>query len=300
MKPKTTGLGKGLNAIFEIEELNVPKGGVHHPAESGISEIDIAQIAPNPGQPRTVFDDETLGELAQSIARLGVIQPITVQETGKGKYLIISGERRWRASQAAGLRTIPAYVRTVGDDQNLLEMALVENIQREDLGALEVALSLQRLIDECRLTQEELADRVGKKRSTVANYLRLLKLPDQVQMALTTEQITMGHARAIAALPTDRAQIAMLAKVLKNHLSVRQVENAVKTVLEPATAAKAKTQPVEGSYPEVYAQLVEHLEPIIGSKIAIKRTPAGGGRITINFASDDQITEFVKRLENQK
>ena len=180
MKPKTTGLGKGLGAIFEIEELNIPKQTAASRRDNTVADIELGRITPNPAQPRTLFDEETLDELAQSISRLGVIQPITVKrienpaENGP-EYMIISGERRFRASQMAGMDTIPAYIREA-NDQTLLEMALVENIQREDLGAIEVALSLQRLIDECSLTQEILAERVGKKRSTIANYIRLLRL----------------------------------------------------------------------------------------------------------------------------
>ncbi|WP_418561304.1 ParB/RepB/Spo0J family partition protein, partial [Rikenella microfusus] len=241
MKPKTTGLGKGLGAIFEIEELNIPKQTAASRRDNTVADIELARIVPNPGQPRTLFDEEALEELAQSISRLGVIQPITVKrienpEKDGAEYMIISGERRFRASQIAGLDTIPAYVREA-NDQTLLEMALVENIQREDLGAIEVALSLQRLIDECSLTQEILAERVGKKRSTIANYIRLLKLPAQIQSALNNDMISMGHARALLGLPGERQQLAMLAKIVKGHLSVRQTELAVQQALAPSKGA---------------------------------------------------------------
>lgn len=311
MKPKTTGLGKGLGAIFEIEELNIPKQTASSRRDNTVSELEIARIVPNPDQPRTQFDEETLNELAQSIARLGVIQPITVKRiaadakaAGSGaEYMIISGERRFRASQIAGLDTIPAYVREA-NDQTLLEMALVENIQREDLGAIEVALSLQRLIDECHLTQETLAERVGKKRSTIANYIRLLKLPAQVQSALNSDMITMGHARALLALPDEKRQSAMLARIVKGRLSVRQTEQAVQTMLAAAPARRKKTD--EGrEYPEYYSRLVERLEPLVGSRISIKRkvTEAKNGdtvvsgRISIEFSSDEQIQEILARLE---
>lgn len=311
MKPKTTGLGKGLGAIFEIEELNIPKQTAASRRDNTVAELEISRIVPNPGQPRTAFDETALEELAQSISRLGVIQPITVKrldpadgdQANGAEYMIISGERRFRASQMAGLETIPAYVREA-NDQTLLEMALVENIQREDLGAIEVALSLQRLIDECALTQEILAERVGKKRSTIANYIRLLKLPAQVQSALNNDMITMGHARALLALPTERQQLALLAKIIKGHLSVRQTEQAVQTLSQPAAKRTRRTQ-TGGEYPACYVRLVEGLEPLLGSRIAVKRkttTAKNGetlfsGRITIDFDSDEQVEQIVSQLE---
>lgn len=307
MKPKNTGLGKGLGAIFEIEELNIPKQTAASRRDNTVAEIELSRIVPNPGQPRTLFDEEALEELAQSISRLGVIQPITVKhienaKDGDPEYMIISGERRFRASQIAGLDTIPAYVREA-NDQTLLEMALVENIQREDLGAIEVALSLQRLIDECSLTQEILAERVGKKRSTIANYIRLLKLPAQVQSALGSDMITMGHARALLSLPDERRQLSMLAKVIKGHLSVRQTEQAVQAAL--AAPARRKQAEDAKEYPEYYSRLVERLEPLVGSRISIKRKSVAAkngetvvsGRITIDFESDEQVREILGRLE---
>lgn len=307
MKPKNTGLGKGLGAIFEIEELNIPKQTAASRRDNTVAEIELSRIVPNPGQPRTLFDEEALEELAQSISRLGVIQPITVKrienaKDGDPEYMIISGERRFRASQIAGLDTIPAYVREA-NDQTLLEMALVENIQREDLGAIEVALSLQRLIDECSLTQEILAERVGKKRSTIANYIRLLKLPAQVQSALGSDMITMGHARALLSLPNDKQQLAMLAKVIKGHMSVRQTEQAVQAAL--AAPARRKQTEEAKEYPEYYSRLVERLEPLVGSRISIKRKSVAAkngdtvvsGRITIDFESDEQVKQILGRLE---
>lgn len=291
MKPKSTVLGKGLNAIFEIEELNIPR---HTHRDRTINEIELSLIEPNPNQPRTSFDPESLEELSQSIQRLGVIQPITVKSKGDGTYLIISGERRYRASQLAGLETIPAFVREA-NDQTLLEMALVENIQRQDLSAIEVAMSLERLITECNLTQEELAERVGKKRSTVSNYIRLLRLPAQIQSALAGDIITMGHARAMLGLPTTAQQLTMLGRTIKNHLSVRQLEAAVQTTLE----AKPKApRPTEAQWPEYYSRLVEGLEPILGSRISIKKNSKGeSGKIVIDFDSDQQIQQIVKNLE---
>ncbi|MBQ1964178.1 MAG: ParB/RepB/Spo0J family partition protein, partial [Tidjanibacter sp.] len=218
---KTTGLGRGLSAILEaenyVDEL---------PAVSRMEEIDIELITPNPKQPRTIFDDDALEELADSIATLGLIQPITVRKEVGGKYIIISGERRWRASRLAGRKSIPAYVREA-DDKELHEMALVENIQRQDLNAMEIAISLQRLIDECGVTQETVAQRVGKKRSTIANYLRLMQLAPEVQAALKANLITMGHAKAIAGVELD-AQPSIVKKVIKKELSVRATEQLIK------------------------------------------------------------------------
>lgn len=318
MKPKTTGLGKGLGAIFEIEELNIPKQSAGQRRDNTVAEVELSRIVPNPGQPRTMFDEETLEELAQSIARLGVIQPITVKRlenadvsVSPAEFMIISGERRFRASQLAGLDSIPAYVREA-NDQTLLEMALVENIQREDLGAIEVALSLQRLIEECSLTQEILAERVGKKRSTITNYIRLLKLPAQIQSALNNEMVTMGHARAMLSLPSERQQLAMLARVVKGHMSVRQTELAVQQVLALAaghTKASGSLSPLTHNdaleYPEYYSLLVERLEPIVGSRINIKRKVSKQGKdgvsvqgkIVIDFSSDEQVREILTRLE---
>ena len=223
MNAKTKGLGRGLGAIFEIEGSALPE----KTKRSAFEEIEIDRIAPNPKQPRTHFGEQALDELAESIRTLGVIQPITVRKEADGRYTIISGERRWRASKLAGLTSMPAYIREA-DEESMLAMAIVENIQRQDLNAIEVALSLQRLVDECHLTQDSLGERVGKKRSTVANYLRLLKLPVEVQLAVREELISMGHARALINLESEQQQIALLKKTIKKGLSVRQVEEAVK------------------------------------------------------------------------
>ena len=216
------GLGRGLDAIFGTDAVDAKLKPM-----SQMTEIDIAEIIPNPTQPRTQFDEEALDELADSIRQLGIIQPITVKKSGDGKYIIISGERRWRAAQRADLKSLPAYVREV-DDENLHAMALVENIQRQDLNAIEIALGMQRLIEECNLTQDALSEKVGKKRSTVSNYMRLLKLPDEVQLALKEGLISMGHAKAIAGAPQE-LQLRTLKKILKKSLSVRQAEELVRT-----------------------------------------------------------------------
>lgn len=285
---KQKGLGRGLDAIFGTDKPVVKTAPMNRMAE-----IATEQIIPNPAQPRTQFDDEALEELAASIRQLGVIQPITVKKSADDKYIIISGERRWRASQMVGLETVPAYIRDV-DDENLHAMALVENIQRQDLNAIEIALGMQRLIEECGLTQEAMADKVGKKRSTVSNYMRLLNLPSEVQLALKEGLITMGHAKAIAGMEPEQ-QLWALKRCLKRALSVRQMEElARKMATEPASATKT-----EEEYPESYSRLVEQLEPYFSQNISIKRGKNGGGKIVIEFSGDEEIDLIIERLRNR-
>ena len=286
---KQKGLGRGLDAIFGTDKAVVKTAPMNRMAE-----IATEQIFPNPTQPRTQFDDEALEELAASIKQLGVIQPITVKKTADDKYIIISGERRWRASQKVGLATLPAYVREV-DDENLHAMALVENIQRQDLNAIEIALGMQRLIEECGLTQEAMADKVGKKRSTVSNYMRLLNLPDEVQLALKEGLITMGHAKAIAGVDGDK-QLWALKRCLKKALSVRQMEELARKLAE---GDDAKGSSSEEEYPESYSRLVEQLEPYFSQNISIKRGKNGGGKIVIDFSGDEEIESFIERLRNK-
>ena len=283
---KNKGLGRGLDAIF----------GTVAPVQqskpmSEMAEIALSAIEPNPLQPRTMFDDEALQELSASIAQLGVIQPITLKPNGKDKYIIISGERRWRASQLAGLETIPAYIREV-DDENLHAMALVENIQRENLNAIEIALGMKRLIEECGLTQEAMAEKVGKKRSTISNYMRLLSMPSEVQLALKDGIITMGHAKAIGGLELD-LQLKALKKCIKRSLSVRQAEELARKMAE-ATAKGATTEDEE--YPESYSRLVMELERIISENISIKRTKSGSSRITIECSNDAEVEQLITKL----
>ena len=285
---KQKGLGRGLDAIFGTEKPVVKTAPMN-----SMAEIATEQIIPNPNQPRTQFDEEALEELAASIRQLGVIQPITVKKSDD-KYIIISGERRWRASQRVGLATVPAYVREV-DDENLHAMALVENIQRQDLNAIEIALGMQRLIEECGLTQEAMADKVGKKRSTVSNYMRLLNLPDEVQLALKEGLITMGHAKAIAGVEPEQ-QLWALKRCLKKALSVRQMEELARKLAEQA--GKDSTS-VEEEYPESYSRLVEQLESFFSQNISIKRGKNGGGKIVIDFSGDAEIESFIERLRNR-
>lgn len=286
---KQKGLGRGLDAIFgsDANPIDAKLKPMSHMAE-----IAIADIVPNPTQPRTRFDEEALDELADSIRQLGVIQPVTVRKSAGGKYVIISGERRWRAAQRADLTTLPAYIREV-DDENLHAMALVENIQRQDLNAIEIALGMQRLIDECHLTQDALSEKVGKKRSSVSNYLRLLKLPDEVQLALKEGLISMGHAKAIAGAPAEE-QVRMLKKCVKKALSVRQAEELVRALTEQPATAAANADDEE--YPETYSRLVEQLEKFFSQEISIKRSKNGGGKITIGFADDKDIERFIERF----
>lgn len=285
---KQKGLGRGLDAIFGTETISVKATPMNQMAE-----IAISEIIPNPTQPRTQFDDEALQELADSIRQLGVIQPITVKKSEDGKYIIISGERRWRASQIVGLENLPAYIREA-DDENLHAMALVENIQRQDLNAIEIALGMQRLIEECGLTQEAMADKVGKKRSTVSNYMRLLNLPNEVQLALKEGLITMGHAKAIAGIEADK-QVWALKRCIKKALSVRQAEELARKLGEQ----RESIEPTEEEYPESYSRLVEQLEPYFSENISIKRSKSGGGKIVIDFSNDEEIEQFIERLRNK-
>ena len=284
---KQKGLGRGLDAIFGTDKVAVKATPM-----TQMAEIAVGKIIPNPTQPRTQFDDEALAELAESIKQLGVIQPITVKKSGE-EYIIISGERRWRAAQMVGVEHLPAYIRDVADE-NLHAMALVENIQRQDLNAIEIALGMQRLIEECGLTQEAMADKVGKKRSTVSNYMRLLSLPDEVQLALKEGLISMGHAKAIAGVAAEQ-QLAALKRCIKKSLSVRQMEALARKMAEnPAAATKA-----EEEYPESYSRLVEQLEPYFSQNISIKRSKNGGGKIVIEFAGDEEIDLIIERLRNR-
>lgn len=282
---KKRGLGRGLDALFSTPNITQQCTPM-----SEMAEVAIADIEPNPLQPRSDFSEEALQELATSIAELGVIQPITLKRGDNGKYIIISGERRWRASQMAGLERLPAYIREV-EDEDLHAMALVENIQRENLNAIEIALGMQRLVEECGLTQEGLAQKVGKKRSTVSNYMRLLNLPSEVQLALKEGLISMGHAKAIAGLE-EELQIKALKKCIKKGLSVRQAEILARKLAE----GPKRTNDEEEEYPESYSRLVLELERVLSDNISIKRTKSGSSRITIECANDQEIELLIAKL----
>jgi ParB family chromosome partitioning protein len=302
---KKAALGRGLGALMgdadvvnQRHERTERQVEVQESVTDGISEINIDDIQANPGQPRTHFDEETLHELAESIKTVGLIQPVTVREIKKGRYEIISGERRFRASKLAGLSSIPVYIRTA-DDQELLEMALIENIQREDLDAIEVAISFQRLIDECSLTQEMLGERVGKKRATVANYLRLLSLPAEIQVFLREKKLSMGHARAIAGLDDETAQLEIAQKTIDNDLSVRKVEELVKKHAAPAVDEIPATPAHETELPDEYFRLIELLGTYFNNNINVKRSEKGDGKIIIHFANDEEVSRFLQKLNEQ-
>ncbi|MCD8194307.1 MAG: ParB/RepB/Spo0J family partition protein [Tannerellaceae bacterium] len=289
---KKSALGRGLDALITMDDLKT--GG-----SSSISEIELSKIHPNPDQPRSIFEEEALEELAASIRALGVIQPITLKETAPEKYMIISGERRYRASLKAGLERIPAYIRTAADE-NVVEMALIENIQREDLNSIEIALAYQKLIDNYGLTQEKLSERVGKKRTTIANYLRLLKLPAEIQMSLKDKKIDMGHARALIAVEDPEVQLALYEQILANGLSVRQVEELVRGVAEGNIPEKTTGKKRKSTYPEEFDLLKEHLSRFFNTKIQLTCNDKGKGKITIPFTSEEELERLIGLLDKLK
>ncbi|MFP4042444.1 MAG: ParB/RepB/Spo0J family partition protein [Bacteroidales bacterium] len=292
---KRNALGKGLGALIE------DAGNDHGHHVDSVNEIDISKIEVNPYQPRTNFNEEALSELASSIKEIGVIQPITVRKINEEKYQLITGERRFRASKMAGINKIPAFIR-VADDQAMLEMALVENIQREDLDAIEVAISYQRLIEECKLTQENLSGRVGKKRTTISNYLRLLKLPAEIQLGIRDKRISMGHARALINIDDPEKQLKIYYKIIDEGLSVRKTEEVIRQVNEKAKTAKTKNN--KPQLPEEYKQLKDHLANRFNTNIDFKRNDNGRGKIIIPFKSDKDLERIMAILtaeeNNQK
>lgn len=290
---KRNALGKGLGAL--IEDAGKVTNESLSSSNSAIDEVSVDYIETNPFQPRTEFDEEALNELATSIKELGIIQPITLRKISDEKFQIISGERRFRASQIAGLKKIPAYVR-IADDQGMLEMALVENIQREDLDAIEVAISYQRLIDECKLTQESMSERVGKKRSTVANYLRLLKLPAELQLGIRKKVISMGHARALVNIDDENDQLFVFEQIITEGLSVRKVEELVRNIKDP----KPKAEPKPSIKDSTYDDLESHLGTFFDTKIQFKRGENGKGKIVIPFKSDQDLERIIAILDKSK
>ncbi len=289
---KRSALGRGLDALITMEDLKT--GG-----SSSISEISLSKIQPNPDQPRSMFEEEALEELATSIRSLGVIQPITLKEIGPDRYMIISGERRYRASLKAGLEEIPAYIKTAADE-HVVEMALIENIQREDLNAIEIALAYQKLIDNYELTQEKLSERVGKKRTTIANYLRLLKLPAEIQVGLKDKKIDMGHARALISVQDPEIQLALYEQILQDGLSVRQVEELVRNAAEAAVPEAKDEQPKKKLLPEEYNLLKDHLSRFFNTRVNLSCNEKGKGKITIPFASEDELENLIMLLDKLK
>lgn len=284
------GNGRGLDALIDT-------GEVRTQGSSNLSEIPISHIAPNPNQPRREFDEEALAELATSIREIGIIQPITLRKTADDKYQIIAGERRWRASQIAGLKAIPAYIRTV-EDENVMEMALIENIQREDLNAIEIALAYEHLLETTGMTQERISERVGKSRTAVTNYMRLLKLPAQVQMALKNKEIDMGHARALLSIDSPSTQIKLFKEIQKNGYSVRKVEEMVQMLKsgEDITLAKKKIN-AAGRLPEEFAILKDRLSGFFQAKVQMTCSAKGKGKISIPFANEEDLERIMNALD---
>lgn len=286
---KTTGLGKGLGALIDT-------GHIITSGSSSINDVNLDLIIPNPNQPRSHFDEEALDELASSIRELGVIAPVTLRKNNDGTYLIIAGERRYRASKQVGLKSIPAYIRTAEDEQ-VMEMALIENIQREDLNAIEIALSFHRLMEDYRLTQEKLSERVGKKRTTITNYLRLLKLPAEIQMGLKDKKIDMGHARAILGITDPVAQLHLYEAIQKQGLSVRKVEDMVRLFVEKGSFEKdAPRKPLRESLKE-YEELKERLSNMMGTRVQLSSDASGKGKISIAFKNDDDLLRLMELFD---
>ena len=292
---KYPALGRGLDALISTNDVQTE-------GSSTINEIDVARIVPNLNQPRRDFDEESLQELAGSIAEIGIVQPITLRKMDDGTFQIIAGERRWRASKQAGLRTIPAYIRTA-DDENMMEMALIENIQREDLNAVEIALAYQHLIEQYGLTQEKLSERIGKNRTTITNYLRLLRLPAPIQMALQNKEIDMGHARPLLALDNPTLQIKLFQQIIKEKLSVRKVEEMVKALTEGESVKSGgkKITPKGARLPEEYNALRSSLSKFFQTKVQLTCSEKGKGKISIPFANEgelERIIELFDRIKN--
>lgn len=296
---RKNALGRGLGALLEdSEKVNSPALAEDKLFAGSMNEIPVSDIEVNPFQPRTHFDKEALDELAESIKVQGIIQPITVRQLERNKYQLISGERRLQASKLAGLETIPAYIRTA-DDQQMLEMALIENIQRENLNSIEIALSYQRLLTECNLKQEELGDRVGKNRTTVNNYLRLLKLPPDIQAALRDNKISMGHARAIINIENIDAQLDIFKKIIDEDLSVRKVEALVRDLVTGANKPVKQAKELNSKNPErelEIKQLQFKLSSHFGTKVSVKSDDDDKGEIKIPFTSVDDLNRIIELL----
>mgnify|MGYP001048964291 CR=1 FL=1 len=294
---KKFALGRGLDALISTDEVQTS-------GSSSINEVELSKISVNPNQPRRDFDPEALQELADSIAEIGIIQPITLRKLSDDSYQIIAGERRFRASQMAGLATIPAYIRTA-DDENVMEMALIENIQREDLNSLEIALAYQHLLEQYALTQERLSQRVGKKRTTIANYLRLLKLPAPIQVALQNKEIDMGHARALLTLEDPKAQIKIFEEIVEHHYSVRKVEEMVKALSEGESVKSGEKRITAKSakLPKEYDALRTHLSDFFHTKVQMSCSQTGKGKISIPFNNEEElerIMEIFDKLKSQE
>ena len=290
MAIKRNALGRGLDSLISMDDVQ-PSGS------SAINEIAIDLIKPNPDQPRINFDEEALEELATSIRELGIIQPLTLRSAEAGTYMIISGERRYRAAKLAGLDTVPAYVRTANDSE-LTEMALIENNQREDLNAIEIALTFRKLIDQYNLTQERLSERIGKKRATIANFLRLLKLPAEVQLGLRDKAVDMGHARALLSVEKPTMQLKLYNEILKKGLSVRQVEQRAKEMNEEgSTEPKAPAKKVNNAD---YDVLKQHLSKSFGVAVSFACNKDGKGKISFPFKNEEELERIIRIFDTLK
>ena len=287
------GNGRGLDALIDTSDVKTQ-------GSSNLSEILIEQIEPNPDQPRREFDETSMKELAASITNMGIIAPITLRQVAPDRYQIIAGERRWRASQMAGLKTIPAYIRTV-EDENVMELALVENIQREDLNAIEIALAYQHLAETTGMTQEKISDRVGKSRTAVTNYMRLLKLPAQIQMALKNHEIDMGHARALLSISSPSMQLKLFKEVQKNQYSVRKVEEMVQ-MLKNGEDVQSVNKKITSKtkLPEEYNVLKKDLSDLFQAKVQMSFSPNGKGKISISFANEEELEHIMNMIDRLK
>ena len=290
MVSKKNALGKGLSALLENAKTDITSSNDHQKSDvvGSITRIKISSISPNPFQPRLDFDKEPLLELSNSIKEHGIIQPITVRKIGRNEFQIISGERRYQASKLAGIDELPCFIR-IADDQHMLEMAIVENVQRKDLNAIEIALSYQRLIDECNLSQEELGKKVSKNRSTVANFLRLLKLPIEIQKALRDDKITMGHARALLALSNEKEMLITLNEILENNLSVRAVEEKRKFQVKSLNSTLALSR--------YELRMQNNMAYQLSSKVNIKKKASGKGQIIISFNNQDDLNRILDNFD---
>lgn len=290
---KTNALGRGLDALISTESVSTQ-------GSSTINEVALEQIEANPNQPRREFDQTALQELANSIKELGLVQPITLRQVADDKFQIIAGERRWRASQLAGLKAIPAYIRTI-KDENVMELALVENIQREDLNAIEIALAYEHLLEKSGMTQEKVSERVGKSRAAIANYLRLLKLPAQIQMSLQKKEIDMGHARALLSIDSPSLQLKLFKDIQKNGYSVRMVEGLCQQIKNGKDTQSAKDNVTKRSHlPEEFNLLKQRLSSFFDTKVQMSYNANGKGKISIPFASEEELEHIMAVMDKMK
>ena len=293
-KYNKSALGRGIEALITMDDLNT--GG-----SSSIDEVELSKIEPNPDQPRTVFDQEALEDLAASINSFGIIQPITVREMQPGQYQIISGERRWRASKMAGLTSIPAYIKKASDE-NMIKMAVVENVQREDLNAIEIALTFQNLMDKHDLTQEELSKQIGTKRGTIANYLRILKLPAEIQIGLRDKKIDMGHAKLLGSLKDPSAQLNMYEDIIELGYSVRQTDEYIKeqNTTEPTDSPGVIPVKPKRKTSHIYDEWKNHLSSSFGVKVSLFRNEKGSGKISFSFEDDEELQRLLQVFDSVK